>query len=151
MAWVTVTLDDLKMYTVAALVDALNTSALGDNQADRFTTIQADVIEEVRSAVASDEKNVLDADETLIPRSLRPAACWLIAQYLAQGLKYKLSDAQLAEVESARQLLRDVASGERSVTMPTTVDPTPDVQGGTAVAIATSETRRWTRESQSGL
>lgn len=151
MAWVTVTIDDLKNYVVAALVDAINASALGDNQLDRFTTVQADVIAEVRGAVASNEKNVLDEDGTLIPRSLRPAAAWLIAQYMAQGLKFKFSDAQLAEVENARQLLRDVANGDRSVERPEVVDTTPDVQGGTAVAIATSETRRWTRESQSGL
>ena len=72
--WISITSTaDLEHYVVAALVAAINEAALGDTQDDRFTRVQADVISEVRMAIASNKVNELDTDTTTIPKSLRPA------------------------------------------------------------------------------
>lgn len=151
MAWTYVTKDDLRDYVVSALVEAIDTAALGDSQADRFTNVHANTIAEVRAAVASDSKNILDQDEMKIPRSLLSATAWIICQYMAQGLGLNLTEAQLNEVQEARNRIEAVRNGDLSVEVPDSPDPTPDVQSTSAATIASQSTRRWTQESQSGL
>ena len=152
MSWVTVSREDLKMYVVSALVEAIDSAALGDAQLDRFTQVHADTIAEVRVAAKGKTSNVLDSDPAKIPQSLRSAACWIICQYMAQGLGVEMTEAQLNEVTQARQRLSDVARGDVPVEVPDSPDTTPDVQtAANAVQLVRSSTRVYTRESMAGL
>lgn len=150
--WVTITSTaDLEHYVVAALVSAIDEAALGDTQDDRFTRVQADVISEVRMAVASNRANELDTDTTKIPKSLRPAACWLIANYMAQGLGILLTEQQLAEVTNAREKLSEVARGNLTVEEPDSVVDDSEAQAGAGAQLATYSDRAYTRDTQAGL
>lgn len=151
MAWVTVTQAHVENYVVAALLSAIDEAALGDSQTDRFTTVQSDVTGEVRMAVASNSENVLDSDSTKIPQSLRSAASWLIAGYMAQGLGIDLTDQQANELANARQKLESVARGDLTVEQPDTVDPTPDSQSGSGVSMITGQDRVYTVSTMNGL
>lgn len=152
MAWITVAQTDLENYVVAALVTAINTAAMGDTQSDRFTQVQADVTAMVRMAVASNKENVLDEDATTIPQSLRPAACWIIAAYMAQGLKIQLSDQQANELQVARDMLDKVSRGDLTVEEPDAEDTTPDAQNGSFVEVSSViEDRTFTRTTMAGL
>ena len=150
--WIAITSTaDLEHYVVAALVTAINEAALGDTQDDRFTRVQADVISEVRMAVASNKTNELDSDTTKIPASLRPAACWLIANYMALGLGIALTEQQLDEVRNAREKLADVARGNLTVEEPDSVVDDSEAQAGAGAQLATYSDRTYTRDSQAGL
>lgn len=150
--WISITSTaDLEHYVVAALVTSINEAALGDTQDDRFTRVQADVISEVRMAVASNKTNELDSDTTKIPSSLRPAACWLIANYMAQGLGIALTEQQLDEVRNAREKLADVARGNLTVEEPDSVVDDSEAQAGAGAQLATYSDRTYTRDSQAGL
>jgi len=151
MAWITVTQAHVENYVVAALVSAINEAALGDTQEDRFTTVQADVTAEVRMAVASNSENSLDEDATTIPQSLRSAACWLIAGYMAQGLGVTLTDQQANELSNARERLLAVSRGDLTVEQPDVVDTTPDAQSGSGVSMITPQDRVYTVSTMNGL
>lgn len=151
MAWVTVSQANLENYVVAALLSAINSAALGDTQSDRFTTVHSDVIANVRMAVASEPSNALDEDTTKIPQSLRPAACWIIAGLMAQGLKIELSDQQANELAYARETLERVARGDLTVETPGTVDETPDGQSGAGVTMIEGRERLFTVDTMNGL
>ena len=151
MAWVTVTKAHVENYVVAALLSAIDDAALGDSQSDRFTTVQSDVTGEVRMAVASNSENVLDTDATKIPQSLRSAASWLIAGYMAQGLGVDLTDQQANELSNARQKLESVARGDLTVEQPDVVDTTPDSQSGSGVSMITGQDRVFTVSTMNGL
>lgn len=151
MAWVTVTKENLRNYVVSALVDAIDESALGESQIERFTSVHDDTIAEVRMAVGSNEDNILDSDTDKIPQSLRPAACWLICNYMAQGLGIVLTESQLAEVTAAREKLNDVANGDIAVEAADDPDTTPDVQGGAAVELVSYSDRVYTRDTMAGI
>lgn len=150
MAWITVTQAHVENYVVAALVSAINEAALGDTQTDRFTTVQADVTAEIRMAVANNEKNILDEDETTIPQSLRSAACWLIAGYMAQGLGITLTDQQANELTEARGRIKAVEDG-KVVEVPDVADTTPDAQSGAGVSMIESQDRVYTVSTMNGL
>ena len=150
--WISITSTaDLEHYVVAALVAAINEAALGDTQDDRFTRVQADVISEVRMAIASNKTNELDTDTTTIPKSLRPAACWLIANYMAQGLGISLTEQQLDEVRNAREKLSDVARGNLTIEEPDSVVDDSEAQAGAGAQLATYTDRTYTRDTQAGL
>lgn len=151
MAWVTVTKEDLKNYVVSDLVDAIDEAALGDAQVDRFTTIHKDVIASVRMACSANPKNVLDVDDTKIPSSLRPFACWIIVQFMATGLGVELTEAQIGEITNAREELKTVADKRLPIEMPDNADPTPDAQSGSAVQLVSFSPRVYTRDSMAGL
>lgn len=151
MSWVTITKAHVENYVVASLLSAIDSAALGDTQTDRFTTVQSDVTKEVRMAVASNSENVLDTDATKIPQSLRSAAAWLIACYMAKGLGVDLTDQQAEEVTNARTKMDAVARGDWTVEQPDVVDPTPDSQSGSGVSMITGQDRMFTVSSMSGL
>jgi hypothetical protein len=151
MAWITITQAHVENYVVAALVSAINEAALGDSQTDRFTTVQADVTSEIRMAVASDSKNVLDTDATKIPQSLRSSAAWLIAGYMAQGLGIILTDQQANELSNARERILAVSRGDLTVEKPDTADETPDGQKGQGVSMVTPQDRVFTVSTMKGL
>lgn len=148
--WTSIATTDLEQFVVASMISSLNEAALGDTQDDRFTECAEQVVAEVRMAVATSGKE-LDTDATKIPRSLLGPACWLIANYMAQGLGVPLTDQQANEVSVARDLIRDVASGDRAVEVPDSTDSTPDAQTGGAAELVTSSTRCYTRTSMAGL
>lgn len=148
--WTPIATTDLEQFVVASMITSLNEAALGDTQEDRFTQCAAQVVSEVRMAVATSGKE-LDTDATKIPRSLLGPACWLIANYMAQGLGVLLLEQQINEVSVARDLIRDVASGDRAVEVPDSTDATPDAQTGGAAELVTSSTRCYTRTSMAGL
>lgn len=151
MSWVSLARTDLEHYVVAALVSAIDTAALGDTQVDRYTRVSADVVQQVRMAVATKSDNTLDEDATKIPQSLRPDACWIIAGLMAQGLGIQLTDQQANELSNARERLDRVARGDLSVEVPDTEDTTPDAQTGAGVELIPGATPIFTRSTMAGL
>lgn len=151
MSWVSLVKADLEHYVVAALVSSIDSAALGDTQTDRFTRVCADVVQQVRMAVATQSENVLDTDSTKIPQSLRPDACWIIAALMAQGLGIVLTDQQNNELTNARERLKEVARGDLVVEVPDTADTSPDAQTGAGLEMIAGQTPIFTRTTMAGL
>jgi hypothetical protein len=151
MAWVTVSFEDCKNYVVGALVNAIDQSALDGAQLDRFTQVQSDVIAQVRMACATNTATILDEDATKIPQSLRPAAAWLICGMMAKGLGYALDEQQIAEYNDAKDLLAQVARGDRTVENADTDDTTPDAQAGSSIELVSASTSLYTATTMCSL
>ncbi len=67
MNWVAITIDDLKAVAFGGIIDAAQATAVGAQ--DPVAEAIADAVAAVRGAISTG--NVLDADVTKVPRSLR--------------------------------------------------------------------------------
>lgn len=148
--WTTIARSNLDMFVVSALVESLDQAALADDQTERFASVRDTVVNEIRMAIATAQRD-LDTDTTKIPNSLLAAGCWMIAGYMATGLGVELLEQQANELQNARDLIRDVARGDRTVETPDSYDATPDAQTGGNAELVSYSTRSYTRDTMSGL
>ncbi|QYM80283.1 hypothetical protein K0B96_06620 [Horticoccus luteus] len=149
-AWIALTADALNAYLVAAQLTALRTKALAPGQADPFTEIAPDIIRKVRSYIASNPANAVDADELTIPPELKTDVCYLILGPMLGRLGIGLTKDQAQQVEVARSTLVALRDKKLLVTRPADA-VTPDVQGEGGVTIVSAPPREMTRESLGGL
>lgn len=148
MTWITITFETLKAYVVDAKLEALETAALGTDQASPFGEVSPGVISRIRAEIASCSKNVLDPDTTKIPESLKNQACALIVKAMHLRLKQALSEDQVTEAKEAIDYLKRIARCEVSI---------PDVtqegafQSTDGTPLLTPRRRNFSHRDQSGI
>lgn len=129
MAWIDITIDTLYEAKVAALIDACDSSALGDDQAvGRAEGIIQGVVNEIRNAVATCATNQVDSNTTTIPESQRDLAVDLIIARLKQAIELPLTEDERSNLDERRRQLRDIAACKLVVDQPA-IAVDPDVQG----------------------
>lgn len=148
--WITITTDHLEDAKVAALVTALREQALGDGQTDPSPRIVQDVIDHIRRKIQGNQENVLDADETTIPKGLKTLAVDLILARLKGRLEIALTEDERRQIERHERDLNRIASGDDVIEqadteLPSEVQPT----GGTPSI--TTDRRDTLRTRRSGL
>lgn len=97
MSWTPILPADLEDAKVAALVTALRSAALGENQTDPAERIIAGVVVRIRTEVAGCPQNRLDADESKIPGSLKDLALRMVVRQMMSRLKKALSEDERTE------------------------------------------------------
>lgn len=153
MSWRTVSgVDDLKPFLVAAQADAINVSALGAGQSERFDEVAGTIVARIRTKVASNPKNVLSATPGSVPEECVWIAALLIIETMQSGIPgLALTEDQVRMLERAESDLTAIAKGEMAVSTPEDpLSPSP-VQNGGGVEIVNKPKRTATRESLAGL
>ncbi len=148
--WITIAVTDLNDYLVAAQVSALRTAALAGGQADPFTNVMHDVVNEVRFKIQSCASNALSLTAYSIPPELKKTACYLILEAMQNRIPgLKLTEDQKTQADRAVAQLNRIADCRDKITQPT--DPiTTDVTGSGTPSI-TPKTKTFTREDQEGI
>jgi hypothetical protein len=121
MSWRIINEPDILNQLSGAELESLRSAALGMGQADPVQPSIDDVTAEVRGYIAANSKNELDADPDKLPDRLIAAAVSLtIIQIMtrAAGTMIDPQGARQKRADEARRLLRDVASGNFSITDP---------------------------------
>lgn len=148
--WVTITIDGIKDRKLAALVDALRSVALGEQQPDPTPNIIAAVTERIRTEVRACAKNSVDADEAKIPRSLLPEAVRMCIREMKGRLEMSLTDEELKAWDKDEENLRRVARCELAVTTPD--DPSDgNIQQAQPTPITYRPRKEFSQRSQQGL
>ncbi|MDR2812392.1 MAG: hypothetical protein LBB05_01190 [Puniceicoccales bacterium] len=117
--WITVKVEDLYAYLVAAQVDILRKCALGKNQGDPVAEVIRDISLKIRAQIANNRKNTLSQQPYAIPPELKSETCLLIlevAQARIPGLKLTADQVRLAD--QARLQLQKVGTGEMVISVP---------------------------------
>lgn len=140
MSWIAITTDTLKEAKVAALIDACDSAALGDGQANRAAGLIQGVVNEIRNAVATCRTNQVDSAATKIPESQRDLAVDLIIARLKNAIEQPLTDDERDNVTERRRQLRDIAACDLVVDQPDDAAD-PAVQGNQHTGHWGSETR----------
>lgn len=150
MNWTSITLADLHDSKVAALVEALDTAALGDAQTGRAASLIQTVVDEIRRKIASCPRNTLDADTTTIPKGLKQMAVELILAALKNALEIALTDDERTSVATHRANLNRIAECKDTIEQPDTAAE-PTAQAGGGVTLVSSRDRLTTRTQMGGL
>lgn len=132
--WITITTATLNEAKIAALIEACDTAALGDGQANRASGLIQGVVDEIRLAVGTCQKNKVDADATKIPKGLRDLAVDLIIARLKKAIERPLTDDEARDVTERRRQLRDVAKCDFAVDQPDDA-VAPEVQSSAGVKV----------------
>jgi hypothetical protein len=103
---------------VAALVDACNTVALGNNQPNRSVALIQDVVNEIRRKIASHQRNELDQDPTKIPQGLKSMAMDMIIGRLKTSLEIDQTEDERANLRRHAANLDRIAEGKDVVDAP---------------------------------
>lgn len=126
-AWITPTAADLNDYLVAEQMDALRADALAPGQADPFAKVATDIVNKVRSYIASNPANVVDVDATTIPPELKIDVCYLIIGPMLGRLGIALTKDQEKQMDLAHSTL--IALREKKLVVSRPLNPvTPPVQ-----------------------
>lgn len=132
--WIAITTDTLNEASVAALISATATAALGADQESRAPGIIQGVVSEVRNAVATCKSNRVDADPTRIPASQRDLTVDLIIARLKGAVDIELTQDERDNLAWRRAQLKAIAACELVVDQPD-APVAPGVQGGAAVQL----------------
>jgi len=116
--WISITLATLHEAKVAALIDACDSAALADGQANRSAGIIQGVVDHVRRKVASCRRNQLDSDLTTIPKGLRDIAVDLIIARLKTAIEQDLSQDERDNIARRERDLNRVANCDDVVDQP---------------------------------
>lgn len=149
--WITVTIDNLKNSKVADLVDALRTSALGTGQTDRSTEIITNVILRIRQEVQACKTNIVDSDETKIPKELMPLAARFILWDLKNALEIPPTSQEERDHSDDLTYLRRIASCEVPISIADDPIATPTVQPASGTPRITDKTRYFDDAGECGL
>lgn len=148
--WVTITVDDLLDTKVAKLVEALQTVALGVGQDDPTDEIIADVIARIRAEIAACKSNVLDADESKIPFSLKSIGCRMVIREMQSRLQEPLTEDERQEKKDDLEYLKRISQCDVPVDQPN--DPGESgVQRAGGIEVVTSSPILTTRDQLKGL
>ncbi len=148
--WIAITNATLYEARVAALIDACDSAALADGQANRSPGIIQGVVDHVRRKVASCQSNHLDADLTTIPKGLRDVTVDLIIARLKGALEQELTQDERENVARRERDLNRVADGSDVVDQPDTPIAAPMEATAPVPAIQRPE-RQFSQENQDGI
>ena len=150
VTWIALIATDLNDYLVAEQLDALRSEALAPGQADPFTKIAADVINKVRSYIASNPNNLVSSTPLLIPPELKIDVAYLVLAPLLGRLGIALTKDQDKQLDLAHSTL--IALREKKLLVSKPDDAVlPAVQGSTGVELASPGNRKATSKSLSGI
>ena len=155
VTWSTLTVADLSTGKAAALVEQLQSAALGDGQADPMPGICALVVIRIRTEIAAGGCTVLDADPARIPPSLKPLAVRMALREGQSRLNavgaLPLSDDERLEWKEDLRFLERIAEGRISVEASDNPEATPTVQASTPSPLISASERTWSRADQEGI
>lgn len=120
--WITLTADMLAEAIDRAELDAITAA---DTEGTVVPGIIDDVTATVREAIAGNAANVMDQDDTTIPRTLKPEALDMIAWRLLKRFAVVVSEDRDKANTSARERLEAVRAGTHRVIGPDGRMPVP--------------------------
>ncbi len=146
--WSPITEDDLKSYILGGYIDQARTLASGAN--DPVAEIIADAVAAVRAAVSTG--NVLDADPTKVPNSLRGLtarrACFALLPRIGVDLSKDQQDARAED----RSRLNRISDNEVEVEKADNpAEGNAEMQTGPAVDVIRPQRQQTGRHNTSGL
>jgi len=148
--WITITDADLVDHKVAALVNALKTAALADEQGDPTPGLLQAVVDRVRRKVASCPSNRLDADPAKVPAGLKTLTLDLLVFALKNRLEMELSDAEKEQLRTHERDLSAIAACREAVEQPDAPVSAP-VEGAGAVDLVHATQLQAGRKQTAGL
>lgn len=126
--WISITVANLNNAKVSAFVDALRTAALDHAQVERSAEIIQGVVDRIRDEVKGCKNNVLDADETKIPKGLKSIAVRFILWELKNALEMDVTEQEKIDRSDDVNYLKRVANCDVPIAVPDNPQPTPEVQ-----------------------
>ena len=151
MAWISITIDDLKDAKISALVEACRTAALGTGQTDPVPNIIANVTARIRAEISGCAQNVLDVDTTKIPADLKSLASRMIMREAMSRIQQSLTEDEREEQRNDLRYLERIAKCEIPVAAPDTPLTTAEVQSPSGTPRMTARTRQFGRTYEDGL
>jgi len=151
MAWISITIDDLKDAKISALVEACRTAALGTGQTDPVPNIIANVTARIRAEISGCAQNVLDVDTTKIPADLKSLASRMIMREAMSRIQQSLTEDEREEQRNDLRYLERIAKCEIPVAAPDTPLTTAEVQSPSGAPHMTARTRQFGRTYEDGL
>ena len=148
--WESITIANLNEAKVAALVDALDTAALGDSQTGRAAALIQTVVDEIRRKIESNPRNSLDADVTTIPKGLKQMAVEMTLASMKNALEIPLTDDERTALANHRTNLNRIAEGKDTIEQPDSV-AAPNSQSAGGIQLVSSRTKQATRSRMEGL
>lgn len=149
--WIPITLANLKVAKLSALVEALRTAALGDGQEDPTDEIIEGVIARIRAEIEGCDSNVLDEDETTIPKDLKPLACRMVIREMKDRLEEPLTAQEQTAEKNDLAYLERIAACKVPIAAPDNPQSESEVQGGGGITHVTADGSRTSREKMNGL
>jgi hypothetical protein len=154
-AWTVIELAHLDTAKAAALVEALRTAALGDDQEDPLPGIITDSVLRIRQEIAAGGRVRLSATPGSVPPSLKRLALRMILREGQSRLNavgaMPLSDDERKEWDKDDRYLERIAKGEITPEEPDDPEPAPSVQAVVFPPMIAADDRRFGRASQDGL
>ena len=130
--WTTLTVDMLKDAKAAAMVTALQSAALANEQPDPMPGIITDVVTRIRMEIAAGGKIVMSADAAKIPPSLKRLGLRMVLREGQSRLNalgaLPLSEDERTEEKNDLRFLERIAAGDLTVEAPDDPASTPTVQ-----------------------
>lgn len=148
-AWVTVSLGDLENYLFASQIALGNTFGLDGIQADRFSGIRDNVVDDIRLRCQRHYR--VSATAKTIPPELKDACCWIILERLINAIPGMppLRQDQAESLRDAKKRLQRVEDGQSEISLP--LDPIVQAQGISGTKVLRSTTRMVTVNTMLGL
>ena len=150
--WITLEPTDLNDYLVGPQAAAVRTAALATGQSDTWTNVMTDVVNEIRSAIRGNIRNLVSATPLSIPSDLKRTALVMIRNALQGRVpQLKLTDDQKDEMKAALRLIERIQAGNVVITAPPDPLVPDDQQRGAPVAIVHADHRNFSRRKLRGL
>lgn len=131
-------------------LDSFNDVGEGETITDRLDIILTHVTAEIRSYIASDERNILTEDATLLPHATHHAAVAIVRFRLMSSIAGEVpSEVRKREYDDAQTFLRDIASGKIRISKPAQSAAADAVYNQPSPAIS-ARPRQLTRDNMSG-
>lgn len=144
-AWTPITADDVATRLADAELDAYRTLELGEDQPDPLPEIIVGVVQEVRNALAQNERNMLSAAENKLPRGAHHHALAMIRYRLISRLPVLIDEPRRREYEDALAWLRSRPLVEQPD------DVAAEQLAGLPRPSATPRDHHWRLEDQDGI
>lgn len=145
--WISITIDTLKEASVAALIEACDTAALGTDQDPRAAGIIQKIVDNVRRIIG--KNNQVDEDVTTIPKGLQTPVVDIIIGALKKAISQELTEDERQSVKEAWRQIYRVADGDDFIDTPDT-PVEPELESGPTPAI-TPKCLKFDRCDQDGV
>ena len=147
MNWIAITIDDLKAVAFGGIIDAAQAAAVGAH--DPVAEATADAVAAVRGAISTG--NVLDADVTTVPRSLRALTARTAAFALMERVQMDLSVDQRATRQSDLARLQQIGAQKQRFEQADVPAGAGEMQPGPSVETVAPGNRGHGREELRGI
>ena len=145
--WTIITIDDLKATGHGAVIDAAQTTAVGNT--DPVIESIADAVSKIRGAISVG--NSLDRDAAKIPNSLKSLAARIALFALCERIQFALTDDQRDTKRNDQSYLNRIIDEKIRFERPDNPAGSAEMQQGMSVGIITSTPRQASRSQLSGL